>query len=143
MIDHHILANLLGKHIAEKRLFNLYWKFVKAGYVEFNDKKQTYIAPGMGVPQGGIISPLLSNVVLHELDLYMETRRLKFEADSIGQPLRSRNPVYYKLSSLIQRCRKAKARPELETALKLRNRVSTNIANPLYTRISYVRYADD
>ena len=143
MIDHHILANLIDKHIAEKRLFNLYWKFVKAGYVEFNDKKQTYIAPDMGVPQGGILSPLLSNVVLHELDRYMETRRLKFEADSNGQPPKVLNPEYYRISRLIQKCRKANARPELEAALKLRNRVSSKIANPLGTRITYVRYADD
>ena len=71
-IDHHLLANLLRKHFRDQRLENLYWKLVKAGFVEFIPKhKPTFNKSILGVPQGGIISPLLSNLVLHELDLFV------------------------------------------------------------------------
>lgn len=33
-IDHHVLEGLLKKHFKDARLIHLYWKFVKAGYVE-------------------------------------------------------------------------------------------------------------
>lgn len=71
-IDHSIVANLLKKHFVEDEILNLYWKLVEAGYMEWKNKKKSYIYPKVGVPQGGIISPLLSNLILHEFDKYME-----------------------------------------------------------------------
>jgi len=59
---------------------------VKAGYVEFNNKKRTFFPSDIGVPQGGIISPLLSNLVLHELDVYMEQLIKEREELSLGEP---------------------------------------------------------
>lgn len=43
---------------------------VRAGYVE----RDTLIPSKTGVPQGGLLSPLLSNIYLHEFDEYMEKR---------------------------------------------------------------------
>lgn len=62
-IDHHILEKLICNHFEDKRLINLYWKFVKAGYVEWDNANISYVCTDMGVPQGGIISPLLSNLI--------------------------------------------------------------------------------
>jgi retron-type reverse transcriptase len=46
---------------------------VKAGYIEWDSHRESKVTTNeMGVPQGVIISPLLSNLVLHELDSYME-----------------------------------------------------------------------
>jgi retron-type reverse transcriptase len=54
---------------------NLYWKFAKAGYMEWDKDKYQYITSDMGVPQGGIISPLLSNLILNELDTHVDKIR--------------------------------------------------------------------
>jgi group II intron reverse transcriptase/maturase len=67
-INHRKLMSLLRKRLKDERLLSLIWKFMRAGVMErrlFKDTK-------LGTPQGGIISPLLANVYLHELDKYME-----------------------------------------------------------------------
>jgi RNA-directed DNA polymerase len=67
-INHRKLMSLLRKRVTDERLLSLIWKFLRAGVMErklFKDTK-------LGTPQGGIISPLLANVYLHELDRYME-----------------------------------------------------------------------
>jgi retron-type reverse transcriptase len=56
-----------------------------------------------GVPQGGIVSPLLSNLVLHELDIFIKNKQEKFKKSSNNEPTHLRNPIYYKLSSQIAR----------------------------------------
>src|SRR5262249_18418756 len=66
-VHHRKLMKLLGRRIQDRDLLDLIWKFLKAGVMErtlFQDTSQ-------GVPQGGIVSPLLANVYLHELDQYM------------------------------------------------------------------------
>lgn len=72
-IDHHLLEKLLKKHFNDPALIQLYWRLVKAGYLEWEvkTKRFNFVTGKLGVPQGGIISPLLSNVVLHELDLFI------------------------------------------------------------------------
>ena len=67
-INHRKLMSLLRKKVKDERLLSLIWKFLRAGVMErrlFKDTK-------LGTPQGGIISQLLANVYLHELDKYME-----------------------------------------------------------------------
>lgn len=63
-IDHKILLKLIREKIADRKLTDLIYKFLKAGYQE---KGATY-KPNKGTPQGGIISPLLANIYLHEFD---------------------------------------------------------------------------
>jgi hypothetical protein len=81
-------------------------------------------------------------VILHELDAYIEKRRLDFLARAVG-PLKLVNPAYTQISNTISKCRKANARKELLVALRLRNRTPAYIANPDHLQIKYVRYADD
>jgi retron-type reverse transcriptase len=143
MIDHHILENLLSKHFSERTLFNLYWRFVKAGYIEYDGKKQKFIAPDKGVPQGGILSPLLSNVILHEFDMYMEKRRLEFLSASSGQKPTIVNKAYTRLTSIMKTC-KDNDLPEMRReAHRIRNKTRYALPNSNYTRMEYVRYADD
>jgi RNA-directed DNA polymerase len=67
-VHHRRLTKLLRRRIADDKLLDLVWKFLRAGVMERKLFKDTTL----GVPQGGIVSPLLANVYLHELDKYME-----------------------------------------------------------------------
>lgn len=105
-IDHHMLAGLIEKHFNEARLVHLYWKLVKAGYVEWDNKKRSFVNTDRGVPQGGIISPLLSNLVLHELDLFIDKQKKQYEESRQAvKPLRN-NPKYSRLTDRIRREKK-------------------------------------
>jgi group II intron reverse transcriptase/maturase len=67
-INHRKLLKLLRRRVKDERLLDLIWKFLRAGVMERKLFKDTTL----GTPQGGIVSPLLANVYLHELDKYME-----------------------------------------------------------------------
>lgn len=154
-IDHHILENLLNKHFEDKRLINLYWKFVKAGYVEFEKRKPTFIESDMGVPQGGIISPLLSNLVLHELDQYMGKLIETTDKKNANLKPNLTNPIYHRLSMRINRLKKKILEKKIKSVnykeekkdylkwVKERRKIKSLIPNPEFMKIRYVRYADD
>jgi RNA-directed DNA polymerase len=61
------------KRVADRNIRDLLWKFLRAG-VMYQGKGQETLT---GTPQGGIVSPLLANIYLHELDKYMEFNYLK------------------------------------------------------------------
>ena len=67
-VDHEILVRLLEKKIDDKRFIKLIKGMLKAGYLEEWQYHQTY----SGCPQGGIISPILSNLMLDRLDKFIE-----------------------------------------------------------------------
>jgi len=67
-INHRKLMKLLGRRIKDERLLNLIWTFLRAGVME----RKLFRDTNLGTPQGGIVSPLLANVYLHELDMYMQ-----------------------------------------------------------------------
>jgi RNA-directed DNA polymerase len=67
-IDHHELMQRLRQRIKDKKLLSLIWKFLRAGIMEEGSFRHSLL----GTPQGGIGSPLLANMTLHELDRYME-----------------------------------------------------------------------
>ncbi len=72
-INHTVLVGLIDSKIKDARLIKLIHKFMKAGYVEDWHYYGTY----SGTPQGGIISPILANIYLHELDKFV----MKLKAD--------------------------------------------------------------
>lgn len=67
-INHKKLIKLLKRRIKDERILQLIWKFLKSGVMENKIFRNTKL----GSPQGGIISPLMANIYLHELDKYME-----------------------------------------------------------------------
>lgn len=152
-IDHQILEKLISKHVNDKRLINLYWKFVKAGYVEWDSSKVDFVSTDRGVPQGGIISPLLSNLILHELDKYIEQMMKRFAIECKNKKPLVPNPIYNKLTMRINRLKKKmstlsdkdlrNAKHEYVKTIKDRRRIKSIIPNPLVSRIKYVRFADD
>jgi RNA-directed DNA polymerase len=69
-IDHDKLMELLSKRISDRRVLKLLGQWLKAGVMEEGVVRTT----SAGTPQGGVISPLLSNVYLNELDRIWTTR---------------------------------------------------------------------
>ena len=69
-IQHKILMRLLKRRIQDKKLLTLVWQMLKAGVMEGTLFKTT----PEGTPQGGIVSPLLANIYLHELDKWMDEK---------------------------------------------------------------------
>jgi RNA-directed DNA polymerase len=69
-VHHRKLLTILRRRIGDKDILDLIWKFLKAGVLEQGLFAQT----DEGVPQGGIISPLLANVYLNEFDRWAEER---------------------------------------------------------------------
>jgi len=66
-VHHKLLMQCVHKRVNCRRFLNLLWRYMKAGHVE----KNLFCATHQGVPQGGVISPLLSNIMLNEFDQYL------------------------------------------------------------------------
>lgn len=75
-VHHKLLMRALRKRIRDRRFLNLVWRILKAGHVDRN----LFRAASEGVPQGGVISPLLSNIVLNEFDQWLEAKYLSKKA---------------------------------------------------------------
>ncbi|MEO1377321.1 MAG: group II intron reverse transcriptase/maturase, partial [Cyanobacteria bacterium J06635_10] len=149
-VDHSILADMLAERIKDKRFIDLYWKLVKAGYVEITPHKKKSdreLKPtDLGVPQGGVISPLLSNIYLHAFDEFMSVVSQKFSSNSrnISKVNPSIASVYHKISKLYTRykaCGDKDLLTEIRSLTKLKNSMPSGIRTGY--RIHYVRYAHD
>lgn len=67
-VHHRLLMKCVRKRINCRRFNDLLWRFIKAGHIE----RILFCATSEGVPQGGVISPLLSNIMLNEFDQYLD-----------------------------------------------------------------------
>ncbi|MGM3216650.1 reverse transcriptase domain-containing protein [Pseudomonas sp. PhalM4] len=137
-IPHDKLIAVLKKRISDSRFLDLIWKALKAGYLEFNTPKNSI----SGTPQGSIVSPILANIFLHELDTFVEGI---VERETKGTVKRL-NPVYTRYQKVIQRVREGRNIPRevYEEAKRNRRKVPSVLVNdPRVIRVRYVRYADD
>ena len=71
-VHHRLLMKCVRRRIKDKRFTSLLWLFIKAGHVDAG----LFCAASRGVPQGGVISPFLSNIMLNEFDQYLDGRYL-------------------------------------------------------------------
>ena len=80
-IPHRRLMKAIKKRVADRDLRDLLWKFLRAGVIYKGECTETLA----GTPQGGIVSPLLANIYLHELDRYMESNYLNLSNYARGR----------------------------------------------------------
>jgi len=73
-LNHSKLVEVLSRTIKDGRVISLIHKYLNAGV----RTRTSYESTGQGVPQGGPLSPLLSNIMLDELDRELESRGHKF-----------------------------------------------------------------
>jgi group II intron reverse transcriptase/maturase len=136
-IDHSVLLDIVRESFHDNRFLRLLEELLNAGYLEDWKLNTT----PSGVPQGGVISPILSNLVLDRLDQYVEQHLLP--AHTRG-PRRRTNPPYVRLTKAASQARKEGDR---ETARKLNQQAqsipSRDPEDPNFRRLWYVRYADD
>jgi group II intron reverse transcriptase/maturase len=127
-IDHKILMKILERKIQDTTILRLIRTGLKAKVFQ---KDRTSYIPEVGTPQGGILSPLLSNIYLNELDQYMSTLSEQYQGDVLPGN-RKKNPLANKLLRSGQK----------STYYKLR--IPSRIPNEIgYRNCKYIRYADD
>jgi len=138
-INHDILIEILRKKIKDERFLSLIKKFLRAGYLDIDGMMKNSLA---GTPQGGIISPILSNIYLHELDEYVEQLRGEYEKGT----QRKLNPEYRTLQrKRLRLAQQGKTGSKEYKALTqaMRRLPSMDPQDQGFVRLKYVRYADD
>lgn len=147
-IDHDILIRLLARKIDDPRFLQLIRGMLDAGYLEDWTHHPTY----SGTPQGGVVSPILANIYLHELDLFMEELKTSFDQGKV----RRVNPEYaaiqrrlYRRRKLVDRLKSEQRTDELVASLReirtfeaqQKRTPSKDWFDPSYRRLLYCRYA--
>ena len=148
-VDHSILIGILRRKIQDERFLNLIWKLLRAGYEEEGVLKPS----NKGCPEGGVVSPVLANIYLHELDVFVQKL---IDQHNVGQ--RRPNKKYESLRGKRDRLRfyrgtdgKSRPRPKSEIPMHEIRRLTKEMKQvpskePMdenYKRLTYVRYADD
>jgi group II intron reverse transcriptase/maturase len=134
-IPHVTLLAVLRQTIKCTKTLALIKSGLKAGYIHVGKLVSGEL---MGIPQGSILSPLLSNIYLHSLDMFMESI---IKERTVGKQ-RRKNPAYGKLQGELER---NKLDP---SACKMIRRKmwkvdSKDLMDPNFIRVKYVRYADN
>ena len=149
-VDHHVLIAILRKRIADEHFIGLLWKFLKAGYMEDWNYHNTY----SGTPQGSIISPILANIYLNELDKFMAEYAEKFncgERRKINPAFKKKLDVCRGKEQRLKRNISKMSEEEKEGLLaeirelrrSLRSIPYSDQMDEGYKRVFYIRYADD
>lgn len=136
-IDHTTLLEIIRRNIHDDRLLNLLSDMLKAGYLE----DWRYYDTLSGAPQGGVISPILSNIYLNELDRFVEGSLIPTYTKG---ERRKPNREYANLQAARRRAIEAFNFDEARRLRRLmRELPSVDNTDPDYRRLRYVRYADD
>ena len=136
-LDHSVMLATLREKIDDNRFLRLIGQMLQAGYLE----DWVWNATLSGAPQGGVLSPCLSNIYLDRLDKFVEAVLLPEYTRGVH---RSSNPEYKRISSAIRRARKRGDYAAARALQKQQRSIPTaDLQDPAYRRLRYVRYADD
>jgi group II intron reverse transcriptase/maturase len=136
-LDHSVLLSILSEKIHDGRFLRLIENMLSAGYLE----DWRWNATLSGAPQGGVASPILSNIYLHKLDQFVET--VLIPQYTKGK-VRKRNSAYTKVERDLARARNRGNRDEARKLRQEWRRLPfSDPRDPDYRRLRYSRYADD
>ena len=139
-LNHDTLLRILGKRITDQRFLHLIEQLLKAGYIENWQFNKTY----SGAPQGGNLSPILSNIYLNELDQAMAAKIAAFNRGEVRRPRAAYKAV---IGQKFKAKKKAQRTGDWIRYKALRKKLLSMEAadpqDPEYRRMNYVRYADD
>ena len=136
-LDHEILLGILAEKIHDQRFLRLIRNMLRAGYLEDWEYHETL----SGCPQGGVASPILSNIYLHKLDEFVERELIPQHTRGASRKV---NPEYERVKSRLRRAREHGDRAEARDLEKqMRALPYGDPMDPGYRRLRYVRYADD
>ena len=136
-IDHNVMLSILRERLHDNRFLRLIENLLKAGYIE----EWVYHHTLSGTPQGGVISPLLSNIYLDRLDKFVEHTLIP--AHTHGDK-RTSNKLYHRAATRASQLRRTGRLEEARALYKETRQMPTKDPNdPNYRRLKYVRYADD
>lgn len=142
-IDHHVLVNIIGKKIKDARLIQLIWKFLRAGYMEDWKYNATY----SGCPQGAIVSPMLANIYLNELDQFAEKTTKEFFKPKDKVCTTEYMKAEAKINAVRKKLKTASGTEKAEhlRQMKLLKQEKSHIpfASKTDKVMKYIRYADD
>ncbi|MDP9185060.1 MAG: reverse transcriptase domain-containing protein [Actinomycetota bacterium] len=136
-LDHDVMIGTLSEKLLDNRFLRLMRNMLQAGYLE----DWVWGATLSGAPQGGVASPILSNIYLHKLDSFVEQVLIpEYTRGARRRP----NPAYYKLSNAIAASRKRGDRTIVRNLRRQRRPLpSSDPCDPGHRRLRYARYADD
>ncbi len=136
-LRHDVMLKTLAEKITDQRFLRLIANMLKAGYLE---DWQYHDTPS-GVPQGGVVSPILSNIYLDKLDKFVEQELIP--QYTRGKRRRT-NPEYNRAAKRLRRAQRSENRAAARDLTRhLRTLPSTDPMDPNYRRLRYCRYADD
>jgi group II intron reverse transcriptase/maturase len=136
-LDHEVMLSILSEKIQDGRFLGLIASMLSAGYLE----DWQWNATLSGAPQGGVASPVLSNIYLNKLDNFVET--VLIPQYTRGK-IRKLNPAYNKANKALVDARKRRDRSETRKLQQEKRRLPYgDPCDPGYRRLRYSRYADD
>lgn len=136
-LDHEVMLRILGEKVHDNRFLRLMRNMLKAGYME----DWVWNATHSGSPQGGVVSPILSNIYLHKMDEYVENVLIpEYTRGRVRKQSREFNKVWYAIQCARKRDDRTAVR---ELRKQLHSMPSGDPRDPGYRRLRYVRYADD
>ncbi len=135
-IDHDIMLKILKKKIDDGRFLELIRRFLKAGYMEYGMRRNTIT----GTPQGGIISPILANIYLNELDEYLGNQIKEYTSGKMKKFSKMYRRLGTKRYTLLK---KGKIKEAFQCLKEMRKIPSKDTNDKDFVRIKYIRYADD
>ncbi|MFX3653702.1 reverse transcriptase domain-containing protein, partial [Streptococcus suis] len=136
-IDHDVLITMLSRQIQDGRFIRLIKNMLEAGCLDDWKFHKTI----SGTPQGGVISPLLANIYLHQFDKWVGEELIPQYTRGKKQKA---NSAYNRLSRRIK-CYQDKGdyKKAHQLIVERRNLPSVDTYDTSYRRLRYVRYADD
>lgn len=157
-ISHPTLLHAINKRVNDYWLSILIHRFLKAGFIHFENLSDSQLVNKQGTPQGSILSPLMCNILLHEFDV--EVSKIILATNNIRNVIVSEaykretsqyvgtewERVFNSIVKLTPKADKSEIRKHLRKirVLNVRNKAITYLdEDPNYRKLEYVRYADD